>query len=212
MAFIRLLFIDRFILALNIKRIIVPDYLGIANGKTFTLLLYFYKNLNEIINSKKKYSSNKKLNMDLSELILERKVGNISVGDHLKNTLDLDIISHQEGNIPGLYGLYLDDLFFEVIVLDDVIKGIYFDFTYEIKEPNTFECNGIKMILDDNTTLINLADHLKKMNIGFEIIEPTFESRKIRLEKYKSNFYFDNESDTLFKLTNSDFSPFMSKV
>ncbi|MFZ4928169.1 hypothetical protein [Chryseobacterium sp. Mn2064] len=144
--------------------------------------------------------------MNLSELILEGKIADVSIGSHLKNTSGLEIITHQEGDIPGLRGLYIDDLFFEIVVLDDFIKGIHFDFRYEMKAPNTFEVDDIRMALDDNTTLIDLANHLKKMNIAFEIVEPTFESRKIRLLKYKSNFYFNNENDKLFKLTNNDFS------
>ncbi|NIF06099.1 hypothetical protein F3J23_11675 [Chryseobacterium sp. Tr-659] len=143
--------------------------------------------------------------MNLSELILERKIANISIGDNLKDISNLEITTHQDGDIPALYGLYIDDLFFEIIVIDNIIRGIQFDFSYEIAAPNTFEVNDIKMILDENTSIVELANHLKKLNFEFEIIESKFESKKIRLEKYKTNFYFDDRCNKLFKLSNIDF-------
>ena len=138
--------------------------------------------------------------MNLSELILEKRIYDIKIGESIDKFPDLELISAEEGDIPGIFGFYVEDLFFEVIVINKVVIGIQFDFQYEIKKPNFFNIEGIEIKLTENTSLQNFIEYLKKVNLEFEIIESKFESLKVVLKKSNTSFYFDDDNQKLFKL------------
>ena len=139
--------------------------------------------------------------MNLSELILERKISDIQIGKGINELENLEIIAEEDGDIPGLLGYYINDNFFEIIVVNKRIAGIQFDFTYETEKPNFFNFQEMEVMLNEKTSFQEFIDYLNKTNIEFEIVESKFESKKVVLKKSIASFYFDDDKQKLFKLS-----------
>ena len=137
--------------------------------------------------------------MNLSELVLERKIFDIKIGESL--THNLEIITEEDGDIPGISGFYIRDYFFEILVANGIVVGIQFDFRYETVKPSFLEFGEIEIVLSENTRLKDFTEYLEKINIEFEIIESKLESKKVTLKKSNASFYFDDDNHKLFKLS-----------
>ncbi|WP_143161794.1 hypothetical protein [Flavobacterium fontis] len=136
--------------------------------------------------------------MNLSELILERKISDIKIGDNLNH--NIEIIKEEEGDIPCIAGFYIRDYFFEIIVAKGIVVGIQFDFQYETRELSFLKFGDVEIVLSENTSLKNFKNFLDKVDIEFETVESKLESTKVILKKSNSSFYFDDENFKLFKL------------
>jgi len=140
--------------------------------------------------------------MNISELLLDRKLLTIKIGEKTNNIPNLELICDQQGNIPTLFGYRVDKLYFEITVIENIIIGIQFDFSYDIGKIS-FEINENKIPLDGETELTDLLSFLKNTNLDFDTIESKIEPKRIALTKSNSNFYFSN-GDRLLKINNFD--------
>ncbi|TPG34761.1 hypothetical protein [Flavobacterium pectinovorum] len=114
--------------------------------------------------------------MNLSELILERKIFDIKIGESINESQYLEIITEEDGDIPGTLDYYIHDFFFEIIVANEVVVGIQFDFSYESEKSNFFSVGEMEIVLNEKTNLEEFINYLKKTDIKFETIESKFES------------------------------------
>ena len=140
--------------------------------------------------------------MNISELLLDRKLLTIKIGEKTNNIPNLELICDQQGNIPALFGYRIGKLYFEITVIENIIIGIQFDFSYDIGKIS-FEIDENKIPLDGETELTDLLSFLKNTNLDFETIDSKIEPKRITLTKSNSNFYFNN-GDRLLKINNFD--------
>ena len=140
--------------------------------------------------------------MNISDLILEQKLLNIKIGDKINHISNLELISDQQGDIPALFGYYIDYLYFEITIIEHTVIGIQFDFSYDTGKIS-IEIQGNKIELDRKTTRSDLIYFLKNINCDFENIESETEPKRIVLPQTKCCFYFGDD-DRLLKINNFD--------
>ncbi|MES2543951.1 MAG: hypothetical protein V4548_03635 [Bacteroidota bacterium] len=140
--------------------------------------------------------------MNLSELILDKKLLTIKIGHDANSISNLELICSQEGDIPALFGYYVGNLYFEITVIESIVIGIQIDFSYDT-EKIFFELCENKIMLNEETAFHDLFSFLKNTNLDFDTIESEIEAKRITLKKSDTNFYF-SENDTLMKINNFD--------
>jgi hypothetical protein len=137
--------------------------------------------------------------VNLSEFILEGKIGCVQIGSLISSQLNLELVNPQDGDIPALFSLSFEGIEFEIMVLENTIIGIQYDFSYEPERPHIFKANDHEIFLGSQTKLAGLSSFLKKANIDFAVIESETESTKIQLAASNIHFYFDGLNTHLFK-------------
>ncbi|KYH06706.1 hypothetical protein A1704_23115 [Chryseobacterium cucumeris] len=96
--------------------------------------------------------------------------------------------------------LTLNGFDFEIIVLDEIILGIQYDFTYEQTDHLFMTVNDEKLPLNHKLVSKDLENFLIRNNINFDLHESNIEPFAINLKNSNSAFYFDNDHQ-LFKIS-----------
>lgn len=140
--------------------------------------------------------------MNISNLILEGKLLNIKIGENADRISNLESISVQQGDIPALYGYYIDHLYFEITVIENTVVGIQFDLSYDTGKVS-IETKENKIELDGKTTFSDLVSFLKSIDWDFDHIGSEVCPKRIVMNRSECSFYF-NYDDRLLKINNFD--------
>lgn len=138
--------------------------------------------------------------MDISKLLFNETLAELKIGEAADYRNNLEIVTEQEGDIPGIKTLTLNGFAFEITLLDDVILGIQYDFTYEQTDGLFMMVNDEKLPLNHTLVSKDLENFLVSNKINFDLHESNIEPFTIKLKNLNSAFYFDNDHQ-LFKIS-----------
>lgn len=138
--------------------------------------------------------------MDISKLLFNEILADLKIGKPADYRDDLEGITEQEGDIPGIKMFTHNGFDFEIIILDEIILGIQYDFTYEQTGDLFMTVNDEKLALNHTLVSKDLENFLIRNNIHFDLHESNIEPFTIKLKNLNSAFYFDNNHQ-LFKIS-----------
>lgn len=138
--------------------------------------------------------------MDISKVLFNEILADLKIGRSADSSDDLQVITEQEGDIPGIKILSLNGFDFEIISINEVILGIQYDFTYDNPEELFFKTNDETLFLHQNLVSKNVEDFLVRNKINFDLFESDQEPFTLQLKNSNSKFYFDNHHQ-LFKIS-----------
>lgn len=138
--------------------------------------------------------------MDISKLLFNETLAELKIGKAADYRNHLEIVTEQEGDIPSIKTLTLNGFDFEITLLDDVILGIQYDFTYEQTDGLFMTVNDEKLMLNHTLVSKDLENFLVSNKINFDLHESNIEPFTIKLKNLNSAFYFDNDHQ-LFKIS-----------
>ncbi len=107
--------------------------------------------------------------MDITNFILNGQLNNYKVGNILKEDNDLIEVTTQEGDIPSIYQLNNDCYVIFLEVLDNKIRRIIIDLSYQIDERYYFDNKVDLFEFNYKTSLNNIVVFFNKIGLEFMI-------------------------------------------